>query len=247
MSIDYILKENIKLEFKDGFAQREMLAGTYDGGVSAFRCNLKAGAVINPEIDPDMLQVLCLTDGKGAVITPLRAFAIDEVSFFVADPESTFAIHAATDMEYTMFVVKQTAHDKKRYDEFHLTVPFFTPLSNCVEYNQSCKSPNSKSWSVIPTKRLCRILMGVMEAWGDSEGSVEVGHPAVAQWNVPYGDTDMILTVDGESIEQKAGDFSYVKAGRDHSLLTKPGKSLHYVWFEHYVQEVDYLVSNPHR
>jgi len=247
MAIAHVNKEDIVLKFQNGFAQTEMLAGTYDGGVHAYRCALKASSVVTPVIYPNTLQILCLTDGKGAVITPERAYVINEVSFYVADPASVFTIHAATDMVYTMFVVKQTVHDLERYEAFHLAVPFFCSLSECVEYCQSCKTPNSRSWSVIPTKRLCRVLMGVAEASGDREGSNEVGHPAVAQWNVPYGDTNLTLTVDGESIDQKSGDFSYVPAGLDHSLLTKPGKSLHYIWFEHYVQEVDYLVSNPHR
>ncbi len=251
MAIAHVNKEEIVLEFKNGFAQTEMLAGSYKGGVHAFRCALKAGHTVKPEICPRTLQILCLTDGKGAIITPDRAYAVNEVSFYVADPASVFSIHAATDMVYTMFAVEQTVHDLERYEAFHLAVPFFCPLSDCVEYCQSCKTANTRSWSVIPTKRLCRVLMGVAEANGQREGTVEgtseVGHPAVAQWNVPYGDTEMTLTVDGESIDQKAGDFSYVPAGLDHSLLTRPGKNLHYVWFEHYVQEVDYLVSNPHR
>ena len=250
MAISYVNKEDLVLNFENGFAQTEMLAGTYQGGVRAYRCKLLSGCMVTPQIYPKTLQVLCLTDGKGAIITPERAYAINEVSFYVADPASTFTIHAATDMVYTMFVVEQTIHDIERYNAFHLAVPFFKPLSECTEYCQDCKTANTKSWSIVPTKRLCRILMGVSEGFGEKEGTVEgcveKGHPAVAQWNVPYGDTDLILTVDNESIEQKAGDFSYVPAGLDHSLVTKPGKNLHYIWFEHYVQEVDYLVSNPH-
>ena len=74
---------------------------------------------------------------------------------------------------------------------------------------------------------------------------MEKGHPAVAQWNVLFGETDLLLTVDGESVSQQGGDFSYVKAGLDHSLHCMPGKTIHYIWFEHYVQEKDYLVSYP--
>ncbi len=53
------------------------------------------------------------------------------------------------------------------------------------------------------------------------------------------------MTVDGESVSQQGGDCSYVKAGLDHSLQCMPGKTIHYIWFEHYVQEKDYLVSYP--
>lgn len=249
MSIAYVKGEDIKLEWKDGFGQAEMLAGTYDGGVRAFRCKLKAGCTVNPEMIPDTLQIFCLTDGKGAVITPERAFCIDEVSFYVADPDSVFAFHAATDMTYTMFVVEQKQGDKERFAAFHMKLPFFKGLSQCTEYCQDCKSASSRSYSVIPTKRLCRVLMGVGEAFAEGstepEGCFEKGHPAVAQWNVVFGETDMLLTVDGESVDHKGGDFSYVPAGLDHSLQCKPGKQIHYIWFEHYVQERDYLVSYP--
>lgn len=249
MSIAYVTKENIELEWKDGFGQAEMLAGTYSGGVRAFRCVLKAGCVVTPSMEPGTLQIFCLTDGKGAIITPEKAYAIDEVSFYVADPDSVFTFHAATDMTYTMFVVEQKDGDKERFSAFHMKLPFFKGLSQCTEYCQDCKSKNSRSFSVIPTKRLCRVLMGVGEAYAENstepEGCFEKGHPAVAQWNVVFGDTDMLLTVDGESVEQKGGDFSYVPAGLDHSLQCKPGKQIHYIWFEHYVQERDYLISYP--
>mgnify|MGYP002510112783 CR=1 FL=1 len=249
MSILYVKKDDIHLDMKQGYGQAELLPGTYPGGVHAWRCKLNAGCQVKPEMQKDTIQVFCLTDGKGAIITPERAYSIDEVSFYVADPDSTFCIHAATDMTWTMFVVEQKLGDLERYRAFHMKLPFFKGLSQCVEYCQDCKSPSSRSYSVIPTKRLCRILMGVGEASAEHsdqpEGCFEKGHPAVAQWNVPFGDTEMLLTVDGESVDQESGDFSYVPAGLDHSLQCKPGKNIHYIWFEHYVLEKDYLVSYP--
>lgn len=249
MSIHMVKNEEICLKMENGFGQAEMLAGTYTGGVRAFRCKLEAGHCVNPEIVPDTLQIFCLTEGKGAIITAGRAYSIDEVSFFVAEPGGAFTFHAATEMVYTMFVVEQKAGDLERYRKFHMKLPFFKGLSQCTEYCQDCKSPHSRSYSVIPTKRLCRVLMGVTEssAEGSSqpEGCFEKGHPAVAQWNVTFGQTDMLLTVNGESADQRTGDFSYVPAGLDHSLQCKPGKQIHYIWFEHYVQERDYLISYP--
>lgn len=249
MAINYVKKKDLNPEMKDGFGQVEMLAGTYDGGVRAFRCKLNAGCHVSPEMIPDTLQIFCLTDGKGAVITPEGAFSIDEVSFFVPDPDSSCTFHASTDMEYTMFVVEQKPTDLDRYRAFHMKLPFFKGLSQCTEYVQDCHSANCRSYSVIPTKRLCRVLMGVCEASAENstelEGCLEKGHPAVAQWNVLFGDTDLLLTVEDESVDQEAGDFSYVKAGLDHALQCKPGKKIHYIWFEHYVQEKDYLVSYP--
>lgn len=249
MALNYVKKEDIQLNFENGFAQTEMLAGTYKGGVQAFRCVLKAGATVRPEMIKDTIQVLCLTSGKGAVLTDEKVYAINEVSVYIADPHGTFSIHAATDITYTMFVVHQAPGDLARYDAFHLRLPFFRPLSQAVEYVQDCKTENSRSWSIVPTKRLCRILMGCCSADSTetkiAEGTIEKGHPAVAQWNVTYGDTDLILNVEGEEVHLQADDFSYVEAGLDHSLTTVPGKKLNYIWFEHYVLEKDYLVSYP--
>lgn len=251
MPIAYVRKQDIPMDFKDGYAQTEMLPGVYAGGVRAYRCELQAGCTARPPMYPGTLQVFCFTQGCGAITTPAEAFAINEVSFYVADPEATFAVHAATGMEFTMFVVTQTEHDQKRYRDFHVKMPHFQPLSACVQYCQECKSPATISYSIIPTKRLCRILMGAVEASAVGknapEGTFEEGHPAVAQWNVLFGNSDLHLTVDGETVDLKTGDFSYVPAGLDHSLECLPGQELHYIWFEHYVQEVDYLVSNPHR
>lgn len=249
MAIDYVKKEDIVLNFRDGFAQTELLPGTYKGGVRAYRCVLKAGATVFPETKHDTLQVLCITSGRGAVFTDSQVYAVNEPSVFVADPYGSFSIHAGTDVTYTMFVVEQKDGDIERFDAFHLLLPFFRPLSQGVEYVQSCKTEHSRSFSLIPTKRLCRILMGCCTADGtisnSVEGTIEKGHPAVAQWNVTYGDTDLTLTVDGESVDIKTDDFSYVEAGLDHSLTTKPGSKLSYIWFEHYIKEKDYLISYP--
>ena len=248
MAIAYVKKEDIALSFENGFAQTELLPGTYQGGVRAYRCALQAGASVTVQTIPDSIQVLCLTGGKGAVFAQ-QVYAVNEPAVFIADPHAVFSVHAATAMTYTLFVVHQAPGDLARYDAFHLCLPFFLPLSQGVEYMQDCKTEHSRSWSLVPTKRLCRILMGCCSA--DStvsnvpEGTIEKGHPSVAQWNVTYGDTDMVLNVDGEEVNLKTDDFSYVEAGRDHSLTTIPGKKLNYIWFEHYVLEKDYLVSYP--
>lgn len=246
MAVNHVGREQIKLDFKDGFAKTELLKGSYDGGVRVYRCELKAGCSVQPKVDKATLQILCLTNGCGAVVTPVKSFAVNEPSFFAPDPDGEYSLHAGTDMSYTMFVVEQTENDQKRYEDFHMALPFFKPLSQCTEYIQkSCKTKNTRSLSVIPTKRFCRVLMGVAESWGDKEGTFEKGHPAVAQWNVPFGDTEHILDVEGETVVQRTGDVSFVPAGLDHSLYTEGNNHAIYIWFEHYVQEVGYLVSYP--
>ena len=60
----------------------------------------------------------------------------------------------------------------------------------------------------------------------------------MAQWNYALPGSDFILTVDGESTPQRDGDWSFVPAGLDHSLVAEPGKLVYYIWFEHLVDEI---------
>ena len=241
-NVKYVKNDDIVLNFENGFAQTEILAGVYPG-VRHYRCVLKAGSKVTPKTYGKSHQVLCLTSGEGYITTPKNAFSINELSFFVAKLDEEFTIVAATDLTFTKFVVDLTDHDMEVYNNTHLVLPYFRTVSTAVEYWQSCKTPDTRSWSIINGKQLNRIMLGVVKS-GDG-GTIEKGHPPVAQWNVILDGSDLTLTVDGESVDQKSGDFSFVPAGLDHSLVGKPGKKLNYIWFEHYVQEIDYIVTNP--
>ena len=109
-------------------------------------------------------------------------------------------------------------------------------------YDQDCKGPNTTSWQIIGPGQMGRILMGVVRAVG--EGTDEKGHPTVAQWNYSVGSAEFHLSVDHqEPITQYGGDFSFVPAGPDHSLIADPGKEVFYVWYEHYTRERDFMVT----
>jgi hypothetical protein len=244
MSIAAIKKEDIVLNFKDGWAQTELLAGVYPG-VRHYRCVLKAGASITPETYGKALQVLCITDGQGCITAGDKVFHIEELSFFIPDMDQEYRLSAATDITITKFVVDMTDSDMETYSHGHIVLPFFRRFSDCIEYFQDCKSPQTRSWSVLVGKQLGRILFGVVKS--TEGGTVEEGHPPVAQWNVLFEDSDITLTVENESIQQKTGDFSFVPAGPDHSLVANPGKTMSYIWFEHYVLEKDYIVTNPRK
>lgn len=243
----FAAKENIALAFRDGFAMAEVLAGTYQGGVRVYRCVLKQGCSVKPVQKEKTVQVLCFTEGTGAVTTEVKAFAVNEPAVFVPDVGEEYMVHAGTELTYTMFEVEQKTGDLQRYEDFHMLLPFFRPLSQATEYVQhTCKTKNCRSFSIIPTKRFMRVLMGACICSGDREGTFEKGHPAVAQWNVPFGKgTRQVVDVEGELFCQKDGDVSYIPAGLDHSLYTEDNDSAGYFWFEHYVQEEDYLISYP--
>jgi len=242
MSIAYVKNDDLVFDFKDGFAQTEMLAGIYLG-VHSYRCVLKAGHTVTPKTYSRSHQVLCFTNGEGYITTPKKAYNITELSFFIANLDEEFSIHAVTDIVFTKFVVDLTDHDMEVYEEGHVVLPFFRPASKGIEYYQSCKSEKTRSWSILVGGQLNRLLFGVVRSL--EGGTIEKGHPPVAQWNVILDDSDLTMTIGDESVDQKSGDFSFAPAGPDHSLVAKPGKHLNYIWFEHYVQEIDYIVKNP--
>jgi len=246
-TIDNVRNQDIELEFKDGFAETQILKDVYPD-VKVYRGEVKAGNTAAPETYARAHQIIAFTDGKGYVTTPKKAFNITELSFFIAEPGQPFEIHAASDSDliYTKFIVRLTDHDIEVYNDFHIVLPYFLPISQAQEYYQACKTPGTRNWTVLATKRLNRCLMGVVEA-PNGGGTFEKGHPAVAQFNVILDKADMKFAVQGKGeVEQHPGDVSYVLAGLDHQLYADPGKCTHYIWFEHYVQEIGYIVTNPH-
>ena len=235
MAIAYVKKEDIVLNFENGFAMTEMLAGAYTyPPVRNFRGVVKAGCCAQPPMHEGCLQVYCLTDGRGYVTTQDKVFTVEELSFFVPAVGVPFTIHALTEMTFTAFIIKMGERDWAVHNRSRLVLPFFRKVSDSEEYWQSCKTEGTRSWSIINGKQLFPVIMGVVKS-GEG-GTIEKGHPSVAQWNVILGDSDIDLTIDGEgTVEQKGGDFSYVPAGPDHSLVARPGKTLHYIWFEYFV------------
>ena len=236
MAIAIARKEEGPKNFQNGYGETEWLPEVYPL-IRTYKCVLKAGNSICPELFSDKTQRFCFTDGTGYITSPKKAYNIEEISFFIPDfSAEEFQIHAVTDLEYMKLVVDMLDSDKAAYEDTHMVLPSFKKFSELEEYDQSCKGPHTRSWSVVHSGNLGRVLMGIVRAEG--EGTDEKGHPSVAQWNYCLKGSDFKLTVDGETIDTKEGDWSYVPAGLDHSLLAEPGKKVFYIWFEHKVEEV---------
>lgn len=245
MSEYYMVRnEDISVEYDEhGFFQTEVLAGSYEGGVQNYKCFLKAGSEICPELYPDKTAVYMFGKGTGYVTDTKEAHNITELSFYLPNfDQDAFTIHAIEDMEFILSVVEMNPWDKERFAHSHLHLPFFRKYTDGQIYDQDCKGPNTTSWLIIGPGQMGRILMGVVRAVG--EGTDEAGHPAVAQWNYSVGNAEFHLCVDHqEPITQRSGDFSFVPAGPDHSLIADPGKEVFYVWYEHYTRERDFMVT----
>ena len=227
MAIYIAQKEDLVSEYDDsGFAKKEALPGTYEGGIRNYKCFLKAGCQVEPEMYEDKLVLFFFGKGTGYITDQKGAYSIEELCFYVPEFNRTpYAVHATGDMEFMMCVVDMNQWDWKVYNASHVRLPFFRTVSKCIKYDQ----------------QLGRIMVGAVRAVG--EGTAEKGHPAVEQWNYCVGDSDFELTVDGETRPHRSGEWSYVPAGLDHSLMAEPGKEVYYVWFEHFTKEKDFIVK----
>lgn len=243
MAIYIAHNEDLVSEYDDtGFAKKEALPGTYEGGIRNYKCFLKAGCQVTPEMYEDKLVLFFFGKGKGYITDQKGAYSIEELCFYVPEFNKTpYTVHATGDMEFMMCVVDMNQWDWKVYNASHVRLPFFRTVSKCIKYDQDCKGPHATSWFVLTGQQLGRIMVGVVRAVG--EGTTEKGHPAVEQWNYCVGDSDFELTVDEETRPHRSGEWSYVPAGLDHSLVAKPGKEVYYVWFEHFTKEKDFIVK----
>jgi len=235
--------EDIQKNFNNnGFAVSELLPGTYEGGIRNYKCFLQTGRKVSPEMYGDKIVLFMFGQGKGYITDETDAYKIEELCFYVPNFNNTkYAIHATEDMEFIMSVINLNQWDWNVYNASHVHLPFFRTISKCVKYDQDCKGPNTTSWHVLAGQQLGRIMVGVVRAIG--EGTVEPGHPAVHQWNYCIGNSDFNLTVEGETINHKAGEWSFIPAGYDHSLVADPGKEVYYVWFEHFTREKDFIIK----
>lgn len=244
MDYGYVKREDIALDLVNGFAETELLAGSLPN-VRCYRGVLKAKSSVEIPARSRVLSTYIITSGTGMIITETKAYNIEELSFFFGSLEEPSIMKAVTDIEYTKFDLTLSDYDMERYEASHLVLPLFRKESDCLEYTQNVKkTPDTLQRSVVQGKQMIRVIVGSNHA-PEKSGFYEIGHNAVAQYNVCHGDCDIIMDVDGHTFEQKAGDVCYIKAGLPHGSTVPEGKKLEYVYYEVFVQERDFLVSYP--
>ena len=68
MAIYIAQKEDLVSEYDDsGFAKKEALPGTYEGGIRNYKCFLKAGCQVEPEMYEDKLVLFFFGKGTGYI------------------------------------------------------------------------------------------------------------------------------------------------------------------------------------
>ena len=67
----------------NGFAKVELLPGVYHGGIQSFKCFLKAGHKVSPELLADKSVVIFFGKGEGELTDCDGVHKITEVAFYV--------------------------------------------------------------------------------------------------------------------------------------------------------------------
>ena len=224
---------------ENGFAKVELLPGIYKEGIQSYKCFLKAGHSIKPELFADRSVIIFFGKGEGELTDCDVLHRIIEVAFYVPFMDKVpYKIKALEDMEFIFNVIEMNETDKKAFDRWHISLPYFRLYGECVKYIQNCKGPHTEARMVLCPKWLGRVILGTTRAFG--EGTVENGHPAVHQFNYCLGSSDFHMKVGYkaqntmQTIEAHAGDWSFIPGGPDHDLISDPGKEVYYIWFEHY-------------
>ena len=246
-AVHVVRNEDIHVEYdQNGFYQTELLPGTYEGGVRNYKCFLKAGSEVSPELYKDQGVILMFGKGRGYIRSEKAVHNITELAFYVPEWDKTpYTIHAFEDMEYVCSVITFNEWDRELYNHIHIRLPFFRTISDAIIYDQDCKSEGTRSWWILSTREFGRVMVGVVRTDPSFGGGTrEKGHLKVEQWNYCLGDSDFTLEVEGEDpVHHKGGEWSFVKAGYDHALISEKGKEAYYVWYEHHTREKDFSIT----
>lgn len=238
MSVDFVCRgaDALRDYNEAGFSMEILQPGAALIGAAFYRCSLKAGCSVSPDLEKEKLIILIFNGKKSYITTPDALYNVEEPSFFIPEFDRVpYTVHAVRDTEFIMCVFSMNQWDKDFYKFWNLHLPFFSKYSDGVQYDQDCKGPNTCSWSILQPFQLGHVSVGVVRAEG--EGTNEKGHGLLHQWNYCLGASDFELTVGDQSAAQTAGDWSFIKAGKDHKLLARPGKEVFYVWVEYFTEE----------
>ena len=251
MAYPYVCKADVEKKYDgSGFSKIEMpLDADFEEirrcDIKFYRCNLKAGCSVSPQLEEDKIVMLIFNGKRSYVHCGDEVFHVTEPSFFIPDfDKQSYRVGAVEDAEFIMGVFGMNEWDKEHYVRWHKHLPFFVPYTEAVQYDQDCKQPGTRSWTILQGMQLGHVTAGVV--YGIGAGTDEKGHPEVHQWNYCLGDSDFDLDVEGESEKQGPGDFSFIYGGRDHKLLAAPEKEVFYVWIEWYTSDdlTEYWLSS---
>ena len=230
--IKYQKKED--MVFKDlgnGICRAEMLPGMVDG-VHTWKCQVKAGTVVEMETFSDQTQIYYFTKGEGFIVTPKKAFNINEPSLFIPKmDEEVNELHAVTDMEFLQLTCVMLPEDHEQFGHWHIALPRFCPLSGCIEYIEGFRPEGIKALSILDTHFLTRMTMGAIIGKGPNKAEPH-SHDNLYQWYYGMPGTKFIYRAAGEEIELHEGDWAFIPTDIEHAIEIKENENVNYLWFE---------------
>lgn len=230
--IRYQKKEDMVMEtLENGIKRVEMLPGMVEG-VFTYKCQISAGTIVKLETFRDRTQIYYFTKGEGFVVTPKKAFNIEEPSLFIPNMDlETNELHAVTDMEFLQLVCIMFPEDKERFEKWHISLPRFNPISNCIQYIEGFRPEGIKAYSILDTDFLTRMTMGAIIGKGPNMAKPH-SHDNLYQWYYGMPGTKFIYRAAGEEIELTEGDWAFIPTHIEHAIEIKEDENVNYVWFE---------------
>lgn len=230
--IQFQKKEDMVFEkMPNGVSRAEMLPGMVEG-VHTYKCQVKAGDVVELEVFSDITQLLYFTEGEGYVTTAKKAFNITEPSLFIPnmDKESNM-LHAVTDMEFLQLTCQMLPEDHEQWEHWHIALPRFCPISGCIEYVEGFRPEDIHAYSILDTHFITRMTMGAIIGQGPNKAEPH-SHNNLYQWYYGMKGTKFIYRAADEEIELSHGDWAFIPINIEHSIEIKEGEQVNYVWFE---------------
>ena len=218
MDYGVVKKDEVKYSFINGCAETEVLSGALDF-IKSYKGIIKEGSNLEGKSRDRVISTYIFTSGKGYVLTKKKAYNIEELSFFFTSMTEDYVIHAVTDLEYTKFDLFLSDYDVEKNDD-------------------------NVQYTVVQGRQMVRLVVGSNHA-EENSGFYEIGHNAVAQYNVCHSKCDFTMEVNGIQFEQKAGDMCYIKAGLPHGSIIPKGHHLDYVYYEVFVKPEGFMKSFP--
>lgn len=224
-------KDMVFEKMPNGVSRAEMLPGMVEG-VHTYKCQIKAGDVVEMEVFSDITQLIYFTEGEGYVTTAKKAFNITEPSLFIPnmDKESNM-LHAVTDMEFLQLTCEMLPADHEQWEHWHIALPRFCPISGCIEYVEGFRPEDIHAYSILDTHFITRMTMGAIIGQGPNKAEPH-SHNNLYQWYYGMKGTKFIYRAADEEIELSHGDWAFIPINIEHSIEIKEGEQVNYVWFE---------------
>lgn len=208
-----------------------MLPGVVEG-VHTYRCTVKAGSEIHLETFSDQTQMLYFTKGTGFIVTKKRAFNINEPSLFVPDlGDCKNVLYAVTDMEWLQLTCVMLDENKKHWNQWHIALPRFCPISKCIEYVEGFRPEEIHSYSIVDTSFVTRMTMGAIIGRGPNKAAPH-SYDNLYQWYYGMSGTKFTYKAGDEEIILTEGDWAFIPTNIEHSIEIEDGEQVNYVWFE---------------